>query len=65
LDGPDGVFQFVRHDEDRPGTQRLVIGGQSTDIESRSVLCVEAAVRVADEWLRGSRQSSIGAWERK
>jgi hypothetical protein len=65
LAGPDQVFEFVRHDTDRPGTQRLIIGGQPTDIASRSVVCVETAARVADEWLKRGRQSSLGAWERK
>ena len=65
LDGPDGIFQFVGHDQGRRGTQRLMIGGQATDIESRSVLCVEEAAVVADEWLKGGRQSSLGDWERK
>jgi hypothetical protein len=64
-DGPDGTFQFVARDKHVDGTQRLIIAGQGTDIESRSVLCVETAASVAHEWLQGGRQSSLGAWERQ
>jgi hypothetical protein len=64
LDGPEGIIQFVVPGQ-HSGTQRLVIGGQATDIESRYVLCVEKAATVAYEWLKGGRQSSLGAWERQ
>jgi len=65
LIGPDEVFQFVGSDKGRGGTQRLMIGGQSTDIKSQYVLCVERAASVAYEWLNVGRQSSLGAWERR
>ena len=65
LDAPEGVFQFALPGEHHSGTQRLVIGGQATDIESRYVLCVDKAARVAYEWLKGSRHSVFGAWQRQ
>lgn len=64
-DGPDGIFQFVAGDKHADGTQPLIIAGQETDIESRSVLCLETAATVAEEWLKGGRQSALGTWERK
>ncbi len=64
-DGPDGIFQFVARDKHVDGTQRLTIAGQATEIESRSVLCVETAASVAHEWLKAGRQSSFGVWESK
>jgi len=63
--GLDAVFQFVARGKHVGGTQRLVIGGQGTDIDSVYVLCVDEAASVADEWLKGGSQSSLGVWERK
>jgi hypothetical protein len=65
LDSPDGIFQFVSKGKHSPGTRRLIIGSQPTDIDSRSVVCVETAARVAEEWLKGGRESSLGVWERQ
>jgi hypothetical protein len=65
LDSPDGLFQFVSKGEHSPATRRLIIGSQPTDIDSRSVVCVDTAARVAEEWLEGGRESSLGVWERK
>jgi hypothetical protein len=65
LDSPEGIFEFVAKEKDRRGTKRLVIGGQATDIESRSVVRVETAASVACEWLKTGRQSSLGTWDRK
>lgn len=65
LDTPDGVFRFIGRDKHATGKQPLIIAGQETNIESRSVLCVETAASVADEWLKDGRQSSLGAWERQ
>lgn len=63
LDGPEGVFQFAHRDNGRRGRQQLIIGGQESDIESRYVLCLEEAARVAEEWLKKGRESSFGVWE--
>jgi len=65
---PGGGLDSVNSKSDasaRRGTHQLMIGGQATDIESRYVLCVETAARVADEWLKKGRQSSLGTWERQ
>jgi hypothetical protein len=63
--GPDGLFQFIARDKQASGTQRMLIAGQETDLQSLYVLCVETAASVADEWVKGRRQSSFGAWEQK
>jgi hypothetical protein len=62
--------RLVQIEVERGGTLASVRKGVPANevagiIQSRSVLGVETAASVAHEWLKGGRQASSGAWERK
>jgi hypothetical protein len=61
----DELYQYVAHsNDDRRGTTLFMTSGEPTNIESRSVVDIETAATVVQEWLRsGEEESSLGRWE--
>jgi hypothetical protein len=64
LEASGGIYQYVA-DENAPGTEQFVIGGQSTAIDRRYVLAIPEAIELLTTCLAGPDPLAATTLERQ